>query len=463
MPPPAEASTTSFARLLLRLRHLLLHLLRLLHQLVHVASAIGSSTSCASKVSLTAEISVLLGERLLLGSPCRLRRLAERERDREPAAGHLVERLAERRRRSSAPRPAGGGSRPRPGTRASACRRRAPTGAPRASSDGAGIERCSHGGTTLRCQASWSCSSSSGGASARARPRRRAGATASGGGASARAAGAGRRRQRSRRAAAVHGAPRAARAGRRATRARGRPRPRHLDERELEREPRVAALAHVVDGDGEQVDSRSTVACGELVRLLAQPLARLLGHRQRLGHLAHVLDEQQVPEMLEQVGDEAAEILALLGELLDEDERARRCRGRRSRSQSRKSASSSTAPSSWSTAWTRDLAARSPPRAGRASTRRRGSEPRAPRAISARAASGASIALAVGDPAQHLDELRQARPRNTNVWQRERTVGSTFARSVVQKTKTRCGGGSSISFSSAFQAASVSWCASSRM
>ena len=44
----------------------------------------------------------------------------------------------------------------------------------------------------------------------------------------------------------------------------------------------------------------------------------------------------------------------------------------------------------------------------------------------------------------------------TNVWQRERTVGSTLASSVVQKTKTRCGGGSSISFSSAFQAASVS-------
>ena len=40
--------------------------------------------------------------------------------------------------------------------------------------------------------------------------------------------------------------------------------------------------------------------------------------------------------------------------------------------------------------------------------------------------------------------------------QRERTVGRTLARSVVQKTKTRCGGGSSISFRSAFQAASVS-------
>ena len=44
----------------------------------------------------------------------------------------------------------------------------------------------------------------------------------------------------------------------------------------------------------------------------------------------------------------------------------------------------------------------------------------------------------------------------TNVWQRDRTVGITFARSVVQKTKTRWGGGSSMSFSSAFHAAVVS-------
>ena len=52
---------------------------------------------------------------------------------------------------------------------------------------------------------------------------------------------------------------------------------------------------------------------------------------------------------------------------------------------------------------------------------------------------------------------------NTNVWQRDRTVGITFARSVVQKTKTRWGGGSSMSFRSAFQAAVVSWWASSTM
>ena len=94
--------------------------------------------------------------------------------------------------------------------------------------------------------------------------------------------------------------------------------PRHLDERELERQPRVAALAHVLDRDGEQVAEPQHRRLAELVRLRAQPLARLLGHRQRVGHLADVLDEQQVAQVLEQVGDEPAEILPLLGELLDE-------------------------------------------------------------------------------------------------------------------------------------------------
>ena len=101
--------------------------------------------------------------------------------------------------------------------------------------------------------------------------------------------------------------------------------PRHLDERELERQARVAALAHVVDGDVRAGRSAgSTVGAAELVRLLAQPLARLVGHRQRIGHLARVLDEHQVPQVLEQVDDEPAEVLALLGELLEEDERAGR-------------------------------------------------------------------------------------------------------------------------------------------
>ena len=50
----------------------------------------------------------------------------------------------------------------------------------------------------------------------------------------------------------------------------------------------------------------------------------LLGHRQRLRHLAHVLHEQQVAQVLDQLAHEPAEVVALLGELLDECERARR-------------------------------------------------------------------------------------------------------------------------------------------
>ena len=87
-------------------------------------------------------------------------------------------------------------------------------------------------------------------------------------------------------------------------------RPSHLHERELERQARVAALAHVVDGDGEQVDEPEHGRLRQLVRLLAQPVARLLRHRQRLGHVADMLHEQQVTEVIEQVGDEPAEVLS---------------------------------------------------------------------------------------------------------------------------------------------------------
>ena len=90
-------------------------------------------------------------------------------------------------------------------------------------------------------------------------------------------------------------------------------------------------------------------------------------------------------------------------------------------------------------------------------------EARPPRAISASAASGTSIVSASAIRRNTRTSSGSRGRANTNVWQRERTVGSTFDRSVVQNTKTRWGGGSSMSFSSAFQAASVSWCASSRM
>ena len=83
--------------------------------------------------------------------------------------------------------------------------------------------------------------------------------------------------------------------------------------------------------------------------------------------------------------------------------------------------------------------------------------------MSARAASGASIPSASAMRRSFVTSSGSRGRWKTKVWQRDRTVGSTLLRSVVQKMKTRWGGGSSISFRSAFQAASVSWCASSRM
>ena len=47
----------------------------------------------------------------------------------------------------------------------------------------------------------------------------------------------------------------------------------------------------------------------------------VLGDREGVRHVADVLDEQQVAEVLDQVDDEAAEVLPLIGELLDERER----------------------------------------------------------------------------------------------------------------------------------------------
>ena len=101
-------------------------------------------------------------------------------------------------------------------------------------------------------------------------------------------------------------------------------RSRDLDDGELEREARVSALARVLDCDCEEVDEPQDGRLRELVRLLAKKLLRLLGHRQRVRDVPHVLDEKQVAEMLEEVVDEATEVLTLLGELLDEDERSGR-------------------------------------------------------------------------------------------------------------------------------------------
>ena len=79
MPPPALASTVSSFECLLRLQHLLLHLLRLFHQGVHV-EAPGSTASCHLTDLLRVELALqplhqlILVDRLL----ARRRRLGRR-------------------------------------------------------------------------------------------------------------------------------------------------------------------------------------------------------------------------------------------------------------------------------------------------------------------------------------------------------------------------------------------------
>ena len=156
-----------------------------------------------------------------------------------------------------------------------------------------------------------------------------------------------------------------------------------------------------------------------------------------------MLDEHQVPQVLEQVDHEPPEILPLLGELLDERERAggvvvddqvadpveRLLLDR---------------PEQLQHGLHVDLAL------GRGGELVEGRD-----RVAERAARGAGDQrerlvgrldpLAVGDAAQHACTRSGSRGRaNTNVWQRERTVGSTLPSSVVQKTKRRWGGGSSI-------------------
>ena len=94
-----------------------------------------------------------------------------------------------------------------------------------------------------------------------------------------------------------------------------------LHDRELERKARVGSLADVVHGDREEVDEPQDGGLGQLVRLLAQELLRVVGDGERLGHVPHVLDEEQMAQVLEQVRDEPAQVLPALRELVEEEER----------------------------------------------------------------------------------------------------------------------------------------------
>src|SRR6476646_11512392 len=90
----------------------------------------------------------------------------------------------------------------------------------------------------------------------------------------------------------------------------------HLDEGKLEGQARVGALAHVVDRDREQVDQAQDGRLAELVRLRTHPLPRLLARRGRLRTVAELLREHALPQVLDQVEHEPAEIVAPFRELL---------------------------------------------------------------------------------------------------------------------------------------------------
>src|SRR5439155_23355331 len=72
-----------------------------------------------------------------------------------------------------------------------------------------------------------------------------------------------------------------------------------LAQRKLERQARIAALAQVLHGHGEQVAEPEHRPLADLVRLLAQPVARLLCDWEGVGHLAQVLHEQEMAQVLE--------------------------------------------------------------------------------------------------------------------------------------------------------------------
>ena len=84
------------------------------------------------------------------------------------------------------------------------------------------------------------------------------------------------------------------------------------------------ALAHVVDGDREQVDQAEDGRLAELGCLRLHPLAGLLARRGRLRHVAEMLREHQLPQVLDQVEHEAPEVMAALRQLLDVGERTGR-------------------------------------------------------------------------------------------------------------------------------------------
>ena len=186
-------------------------------------------------------------------------------------------------------------------------------------------------------------------------------------------------------------------------------RARDLDERELERQPRVAALAHVVDGDREQVDQAQHGRLGQLVRLLAEALARLLGdaaatrargRRAARGGAGGDARSARSTSRPMSCPCSASSSIWTSAPAVSRSTIV---------SQSRKSESSSIPPTSWSTSWTEIVL---PGRGGELVERRDGVAERAVRAARDQRERrvGRVDLLALADAPQHGDELLQARP-----------------------------------------------------
>ena len=171
--------------------------------------------------------------------------------------------------------------------------------------------------------------------------------------------------------------------------------------------------------------NRSTVASPIWFAWASSRSRRLLGHGHRGGNLAEMLDEHELAQVLEQVHDEPAEVVPALRQLLDERERAggvavdhevaereeRLLLDRAEQLEHRLH---------------RDVVAGGGRRAGRASTRRRGTR-RGRRARRARAPGrGPRCPRRRRSRASFCTRSCSRGRWKTNVWQRDRTVGSTF-------------------------------------
>ena len=316
------------------LRRLLLHPL---HLLLHLLRPAASACSCRRRTSaaqLSRSLRVerlleqledpLLAGRLVVGRR-RLARLAEREREREPAAGDVVERVGEQRRVLRVAGEVEVELRARRELERERVAARARAGCASRSSDAVGMPpRSSTAGSTVRAQASWSCASSSAGGAPTGT------GTGSGCGVvaapSAAASGAWLGVCPGRGAGARPDAPCSSRSSRKA-----------IDSRERSLAGRVTLTSASSSGrrgsppwrmsstaTASRSSSRSTVASPSWFAC-ARSRSRVSSvDAARLRHLAHVLDEHQVAQVLDQVEDEPAEVVALLRELLDEGERAGR-------------------------------------------------------------------------------------------------------------------------------------------